>query len=181
MSRLYRVDGAAEITRRRSQLGPGGVIEAWVDLYAPGHFWLGEESKALLDSVGEPMPAELALPAEAVPVYYGPRLTDLDSLPPESSLKARVLSAHGIAAAWITLDRFGERTSYQPPAPTDPIFHLRRRGGGIGHVWRLFTTRKEAVVYLGEFFGQDCEAVEWAAGLVVEDFAALLERHTLDR
>jgi hypothetical protein len=114
-------------------------------------------------------------------VYYGPRLTDLDSLPPESSLKARVLSAHGIAAAWITLDRFGERTSYQPPAPTDPIFHLRRRGGGIGHVWRLFTTRKEAVVYLGEFFGQDCEAVEWAAGLVVEDFAALLERHTLDR
>jgi hypothetical protein len=181
VSRLYRVDGAAEITRRRSQLGASGVIEAWVDLYAPGRFWLGEESKALLDSVGEPMPAELALPAEAVPVYYGPRLTDLDSLPPENSLKARVLSAHGIAAAWITLDRFGERTSYQPQAPTDPIFHLRRRGGGTGHVWRLFTTRKEAVVYLGEFFGRDSEAGEWAAGLVVEHFAALLERHTLDR
>lgn len=177
MSCLYRIEGADEIARRRTRLGSRGTVEAWMDLYEPGHFWLGEESKTLLDSVESPVPVELALPADAVAVYYGPRLCDLDSLPPEDSLRSRVLSAHGIAVAWITLDRAGERSSYEPPAPTDPVFHLRRRGGGAGHVWRLFHTKKEAVVYTGEFFGRDSEAVEWAEALGVEDFPGLLQRH----
>jgi hypothetical protein len=177
LSRLYRIEGPDAIARRRAQLGSAGVIEAWMDLYEPRHFWLGEESKRLLDSVEGPVPVVLALPADAVPVYYGPQLGDLESLPPEGSLRARLLSAHGIAVAWITLDRFGQRTSYQPQAPTDPVFHLRRRGGGAGHVWRLFQTKKEAVAYAGEFFGRDSEAVEWAHGLPVDDFASLLQRH----
>ena len=141
VSRLYLVAAGEEIARRRAQLPAGRVLEAWGDLYTAGRFWLGEESKALLDSVGGPMPIELDLPATSVPVYYGPRLRDLDSLPPEESLKARVLSAHGIAAAWVTLDRFGERVTYQPTSPRDPMFHLRRRGGGAGHLWRLFPSR----------------------------------------
>jgi hypothetical protein len=177
LSRLYRIEGADAIARRRARLGSTGVIEAWMDLYEPRYFWLGEESKTLLDSVEEPVPAALSLPADAVPVYYGPWLSDLPSLPPEDSLKARVLSARGIAVAWITLDRLGQRTSYQPQAPTDPVFHLRRRGGGAGHVWRLFQTRKEAVAYAGEFYGGDSEAVAWAHGLVVDDFSSLLRRH----
>jgi hypothetical protein len=177
VSRLYRIEGGDEIARRRARLGAAGVIEAWMDLYEPGYFWLGEESKSLLDSVEAPVPAGLWLPTDAVPVYYGPRLGDLPSLPPEDSLKARVLSAHGIAVAWITLDRFGQRTSYQPQAPTDPVFHLRRRGGGAGHVWRLFQTKDEAVAYTGEFYGHDSEALEWAQALPAEDFSGLLRRH----
>jgi hypothetical protein len=177
VSRLYRIEGADELARRRTQLGSGVIIEAWRDLYEPGHFWLGEESKTRLDSVEPPVPAELVLPADAVAVYYGPRLCDLESLPPEDSLKARVLSAHGIAVAWVTLDRAGERSSYEPQGPSDPVFHLRRRGGGAAHIWRLFHTRKEARVHAGEFFGPDSEAVEWADGLGVEDFPGLLQRH----
>ena len=53
----------------------------------------------------------------AVPVYYGPRLCDVESLPAEESLRSRVLSAHGIAVAWITLDarRAHACTSRQSP------------------------------------------------------------------
>lgn len=176
MSRLYLVAAGEEIARRRARLPTGSVIEAWADLYCPGSFWLGGESKALLDSVGEPVPVELGLPASSIAVYYGPHLCDLDSLPPEESLKARVLSGHGIAAAWVTLDRFGERVTYQPTSPRDPVFHLRRRGGGAGHLWRLFPSRGAAAIYMAEAFGES-EAVQWAEAVAVEDFEALLERY----
>lgn len=176
MSRLYLVAAGEEIARRRARLPTGSVIEAWADLYRPGSFWLGGESKALLDSVGEPVPVELGLPASSIAVYYGPHLCDLDSLPPEESLKARVLSGHGIAAAWVTLDRFGERVTYQPTSPRDPVFHLRRRGGGAGHLWRLFPSRGAAAIYMAEAFGES-EAVQWAEAVAVEDFEALLERY----
>jgi hypothetical protein len=176
VSQLYLVAAGEEITRRRARLPAGSVIEAWADLYAPGSFWLSGESKTLLDSVGEPVPVELGLPASSVAVYYGPRLRDLDSLPPEESLKARVLSAHGVAAAWVTLDRFGERVTYQPTSPRDPVFHLRRRGGGAGHVWRLFPSRGAAVTYMAEAYGE-AEGMEWAEAVAVEDFDALLKRY----
>ncbi|MGH7308626.1 MAG: hypothetical protein ACREK6_08020 [Candidatus Rokuibacteriota bacterium] len=176
MSQLYLVAAGEEIARRRPRLPAGSVIEAWADLYAPGSFWVGGESRALLDSVGEPLPVELGLPAASVPVYYGPRLRDLDSLPPEESLKARVLSAHGIAVAWVTLDRFGDRVTYQPTSPRDPVFHLRRRGSGAGHLWRLFPSRGAAATYMAEAFGES-EAVQWAEAVAVEDFEALLERY----
>jgi hypothetical protein len=175
VSRLYLVAAGEEIARRRARLPAGSVIEAWGDLYAPGRFWMGAESKSLLDSVGDPVPVEVGLPASSIAVYYGPRLRDIDSLPPEESLKARVLSAHGIAVAWVTLDRFGERMIYQPTSPRDPMFHLRRRGGGAGHLWRLFSSRGTAVAYMREAYGE-AEAVEWAEAVAVEDFAALLQR-----
>lgn len=177
MSRLFLIAGGDELVRRRSRLPAGSMIEAWADLYTPGQVWLAEESKALLDSVGEPVSARLSLPAEQVAVYYGPQLRDIESLPSEDSLRARVLSAHGMAVAWITLDRFGQRTSHQPQAPTDPIFHLRRRGGGAGHLWRLFSTKREAVAALAESYGRQAEAAEWAERLTVEDFDSLLKRH----
>lgn len=179
MGRLYFLTDGAEMVRRRAQAPPGRVVEAWPDLeIGGGTFWVGEESKALLDAAGEPMRAVMTLPEECVPVYYGPRLCDLQSLPREESLRARVLSAHGIAAAWVTLDRFGERTGYQAQSPADPVFHLRRPGGGAGHLWRLFRDRSEAVVYLGEFYGKDSEAVEWAQALPAGDFDALVKRYS---
>ena len=107
MARLYLVADGGEIARRRPLLPRGRLVEAWPDLYTRGEFWMSESAKSLLDGAGEPLPAKLELAAAAVPVYYGPRLCDIDSLPAEDSLQTRVLSAHGIAVAWITLDRVG--------------------------------------------------------------------------
>jgi hypothetical protein len=180
MGRLFFVLDGQEMARRRARVPKGSVVEAWPDMaVGDGTFWVGEESKALLDAAGaQPMAAEVALPAEAVPIYYGPLLCDLESLPREESLQARVLSAHGVAAAWITLDRFGQRVTHQPATPSDPVFHLRRPGGGAGHVWRLFRTRSEAVAWMSGAYGADSEGADWASGLPADDFAALLKRHT---
>jgi len=179
MSRLYFVPDGDEMVRRRARVPKGLVVEAWPDLaVGGGTFWVGEESKALLDAAGEqPMAATLALPAEAVPVFYGPQLGDLESLPREESLRARVLSAHGVAVAWITLDRFGQRATHEPAAPADPVFHLRRPGGGAGHVWRLFRTKQHAIEWTDEAYGADSEAAEWASALPAADFDALVRRH----
>jgi hypothetical protein len=177
-SRCYFLTDGAEMLRRRARATAGAVVEAWADLHVGGGaYWVGEESKALLDAAGPPLVADLAVPAEAVRVYYGPRLADVESLPREESLRARVLSAHGIAAAWITLDRRGERREHAPASPADPVFHLRRPGGGAGHVWRLFTTRAEAVEFLTEFWDGDEEAVAWARALPASDFDDLLRGH----
>jgi hypothetical protein len=179
VSRLYFVLDGPEMVRRRALVPRGSVIEAWPDAdVGGGAFWVGEESKALLDAAGaQPMAAKLAVAAEAVAIYYGPRLTDLESLPREESLGARVLSVHGIAAAWITLDRSGQRVSHEAAGPADPVFHLRRPGGGSGHVWRLFRAKREAVAWMEEAWGADSEGADWARALPADDFDALLERH----
>jgi hypothetical protein len=200
MARLYLIAEREEIERRKRLVSPSMVVEIWQDLYTPGivwlgdderrriayHaaredvppglYWVGEASKRALDSVGEPLRFLLALDVEAVSVYYGPRLTDADSLPAEESLKARVLSAHGIGVVWMTYDRFGERTEYRPSSPTDPIFYLRRTRGNVAHLWRLFRTKSEAVAYVGEHFAADAAAQTWAAHLAARDFDELVER-----
>ena len=178
MSRLYFMAGGDEMVRRRSLVPRGSVVEAWADVMGGGTFWVGEESKRLLDAAGDtPMKHQLALPAEAVSIFYGPQLCDIESLPREESLRARVLSVHAIAVAWITLDRFGQRVTYEPTGPTDPIFHLRRPGGGAAHVWRRFDTRADAIGFMREVYGVESEAAEWAEALDVTDFEALLKRH----
>ena len=177
MARLYLVADDGEISRRRKLVPPGRLVEAWPDLYAAGQFWIGEASKTLLDGAGPPLPVRLSLDGAVVPIYYGPRLRDLESLPLEESLQTRVLSARGIAVAWITFDQFGTRTVYEPKGPTDPIFFLRRPAGTAAHIWRLFRHRSEAHVYMAEYYGRDSEGREWAETLPVETFEELLERH----
>src|ERR687891_1951958 len=73
MSRLYFLHDGNEMIRRRRQVPAGSVVEAWPDLAVGGApFWGGEDSKALLDAAGaQPMAAQLALPAEAGPIFYG--------------------------------------------------------------------------------------------------------------
>jgi hypothetical protein len=112
-----------------------------------------------------------------VAIFYGPRLCDLESLPREESLRARVLSAHAVAVAWITLDASGQRTAHEATSPADPVFHLRRPGGGAGHVWRCFRSKREAVDWMQEAYGVDSEGAEWAGALPAEDFDALIKRH----
>jgi hypothetical protein len=176
VSRLYLTTEKVELARRRALVPKGRVVEAWADHHDGGALWIGEETKTLLDETGGPLTVGLSLPADQVSVYYGPQLCDLESMPREESLKARVLSAHGIAVAWITLDRFGQRASYEPASPVDPVFHLRRVGGGAGHLWRLFRTRQEAVVSMTESHGRDSEGAEWAQALAVSDFEELVKR-----
>jgi hypothetical protein len=179
VSRLYFLHDGNEMVRRRSRVPKGSVVEAWADMaVGGGTFWVGEDSKALLDAADEqPMTAKLAIPAEAVAIFYGPRLCDLESLPREESLRARVLSAHAVAAAWITLDSAGQRAAHEPTSPSDPVFHLRRPGGGAGHVWRLFRTKREAIDWMQAAYGADSEGAEWARALAADDFDGLIERH----
>jgi hypothetical protein len=178
MSRLYFVLDGAEMVRRRAQVPPGSVVEAWPDMgVRGGAFWVGEESKRLLDAAGAaPMEAKLALAADVVPVFYGPNLCDLESLPREESLRARVLSAHGVAVAWATVDGAGRRVTHEPRTLDEPLFHLRRPGGGAGHVWRLFRTKAEARAWMDETYGAGSEGAEWARALPADDFETLLER-----
>ena len=179
MARLYLVADGGEIVRRRALVPAGRLVEAWPDLAAKGDFWMGEAAKALLDATGEALRAKLELVPAAVPVYYGPRLCDVDSLPAEESLQTRALSARGIAAVWMTMDRFGERTQYEPTSPADPVFYLRRPGGSVAHIWRLFHSRGEARVYMAEYFGNDPEAQQWAEGLAAATWEEMVQRFTV--
>jgi len=176
MARLHALSDAGEIAKRRKLLPPGRLLEVWPDLYVTGQAWVGEEARALLEAAGGALPVVLSVDATAVPVYYGPRLSDVESLPLEESLRARVLSARGIAVAWISYDQFGQRTVYEPTGPADPIFYLRRPGGTAAHIWRLFRTKQEARVYMREYFGRDSEARDWVETLPAETFDELLAR-----
>ena len=176
------MSAGAEMVRRRGLVPQGAVVEAWPDLHVGGgSFWIGEESKALLDAHGGPdagpMASELSLPAETVPVFYGPHLCDIESLPREESLKARVLSGRGIAVAWITLDRDGQRVTHEPENPQDPIFHQRRAGSTAGHLWRRFATKREAIEFMQNAWGAESEGADWARALPADDFEALLKAH----
>lgn len=177
MARLYLVSGGADLAARRAKLAPGQLAEAWADLVTPDHFWIGEESKAVLDAAGPPLPVRLALDGARVPVYYGPRLADIDSLPREESVQTRVLSARGVAAAWMTLDRAGRRTAHTGSSPADPVFFLRRPRGTVSHVWRLFRTRAEARAFMSGEFDDDAGAATWVQTLHAEDFEELLARY----
>ena len=178
MSRLYLSTAKAEIARRRALIPKGPVVEAWPDLVEPGALWLGDESKALLERDGAPLAVRLVLPADRVAVYYGPQLSNVESLPREESLRARVVSARGVAAVWITLDRFGQANVFEPASHADPVFNLRRVGGGKGHLWRLFRTKEEATVYMAEAYGRESEGAEWARALGIDSFEDLVSRYS---
>jgi hypothetical protein len=203
VARLFLVTDRSEIDRRRRLLNPGEVVEVWEALHAPdvtwlgdpelrriayqragaaptpGLFWVGESAKAALDRVGSPLPHLLAVPGEAVPVYYGPWLRDAEALPDEESLKARVLSARGIGVAWATYDHTGARLEYQPAGPLDPVFYLRRPRAKAVHAWRLFRSRQEAVQYAMQMLKGDEDAPRWADAIPAHDFDDLVRRFGL--
>ena len=181
MGKLYLIADGGEVAKRRRLVPAGRLIEAWPDLHTKGDVWMGEDAKTLLDATGEPLRPKLTLESAAVPIYYGPRLCDVESLPAEESLQTRTLSARGIAVVWITMDRFGERTQYEPTSPVDPVFYLRRPGGSAAHVWRLVQSKAEAVVYMAEYFGDDPGARRWSEELAATTWEEMIERHAVHR
>src|SRR5882762_2889193 len=115
MARLYFMAGGDEMVRRRARVPKGSVVEAWADRRGGGAFWVGEESRRLLDEAREaPMAAQLSVPDEA-----------------------------------------------------EPVFYLRRPGGGAGHAWRRFETKREAIDFMREAYGEESEGYEWAETLPV--------------
>jgi hypothetical protein len=177
---IHLIEATPEIARRRSALPPGTLVEAWPDLTQPGVAWTGDEAKRLLDSVGPPIPPRLSVDGDLIRIYYGPRLQDVGSLPREESLRARVLSAHGMAVAWVTIDEHGERAAPEVEAASDPTFYLRRPRGNAAHLWRLFRARREAAAFIAMHFADDGEARQWARDLPVEDFQELIARSSSD-
>lgn len=200
MAHLYLVTDRPELDRRRRLASPSEVVEIWEALYAPdvawlgepelrriayqredatrtpGLFWIGEAAKAALERAAPPLSHLLAVPEASVPVYYGPWLRDTESLPSEETLKARVLSARGIAVAWATYDATGARTDHQPADPLDPVFFLRRPRGRTLHAWRLFHSRAEAVHHASEALEGDEDAARWAQAIPATDFDDLVRR-----
>ena len=73
---------------------------------------------------------------------------------------------------------FGQVNAYEPQSPADPVFNLRRVGGGKGHLWRLFRTKAEAIVYMVESFGRESEGAEWARALGIDSFEDLVSRYS---
>ncbi|MBI2218508.1 MAG: hypothetical protein HYU51_14555 [Candidatus Rokubacteria bacterium] len=177
MSELHLIRDAREVLRRRTLLPPGTFVEVWPDLELEDHVWVGQDAKTLLDGAGPVLAPVLSVDGNQVAIYYGPWLTDTEGLPTEQSLRTRIVSAHGIAAAWVTRDRFGQRTEVRPTSPLDATFALRRPRTGVAHLWRLFRTDDEARAYLREFYGDDPEALAWADRIAVRSYAELLERH----
>ena len=200
MPRLFLIADRSEIERRRKLLGADEVVEVWEALHtpdvtwlgdpelrriayqrggaipSPGLFWVGESTKAALDRMGTPLPHLMAIPESSVAVYYGPSLRDTESLPAEESLKARVLSARGIAVVWATYDHRGARLDYQPADPLDPVFYLRRARTRAIHAWRLFRTRPEAARHAAEILREDEDARRWAESIPAADFDDLVRR-----
>jgi hypothetical protein len=180
MALIHLVDATPEIVRRRTALPSGTLLEVWPDLTRPGAAWLEDEAKRLLDSVGSPIPPKLSVDGDWIRIYYGPRLRDVGSLPREDSLRARVLSAHGVAVAWVTIDERGQRVSHEAEAASDPIFYLRRPRGDAAHLWRLFRAKQEAVAFMETHCADDPEARDWARELPVTDFPSLMARISTD-
>jgi hypothetical protein len=203
VARLYLVTGRDEIARRRRALGPGEIVEVWEALHAPdvawlgdpelrriayqrdnatrtaGLFWIGESAKAALDRGGTPLPHLVALPETSVPIHYTPWLRDNDSLPLEESLRARVLSARGIAVAWVTYDAEGNRLEHEPADPLDPVFLLRRPRTKLAHAWHLFRSRADASRYASTVLQANPEGRGWVDRIVAEDFDDLVRRFGL--
>jgi hypothetical protein len=144
---------------------------------APGLFWIGESAKTALERAGGPLPHLLAVPDPAVPVYYGPYLREAESLPSEETLKARVLSARGVAVLSATFDATGAGSiDHQSAGSLDPVFYLRRPRARTGHAWRLFRSRAEAGRYAREALAGDDEGMRWADTIPAGDFDDLVRR-----
>src|SRR5262249_25350868 len=137
----------------------------------------GEESRRALDAAGAgPIAPLLAGGDTGVTPYYRPRPARVGSPPSEEALPAPVPSPHGIPGGPVPDGQSRAPARHHAAPPTRPVLRLRRAGPRVAHRWRLFRTRREALVYMAEYYGKDAEARQWAEALPVADFEELLSR-----
>ena len=176
MGRIYRIDDGRAVRERQRALPQGTVVDAWPDVFEPRTFWLGETTKQLLDAAGAPLPTSAVVEGSRIAIFYPDEARDEASLPPEDSLRVRVLSGHGIAVAWYgTTSGTGRRPLPEPASPEDPFFFLMRMGCRINHAWRLFRTKEEAIEFMTRHFPDNPRAKVWADALPVARHADLLQ------
>jgi hypothetical protein len=177
MSRIYRIDNGKAVRERQRALPRGTVVEAWLDVFQAGVFWVSEATKRLLDGAGSPLASSASVEGSLISVFFPDEPRDAASLPSEESLRARVVAGHGIAVTWYgTTAQAGGRPLPEPASPEDAFFYLMRMGGGANHVWRLFRTREEAVEFMTRHFPDDAKAKVWAEALPFRKYSELLSR-----
>jgi len=175
MSLIYRVDDEPGVRERQRALPRGTVAEVWPDVFAPGTFWISEATKQLLEGVGGPIRPMAVVDASRIPIFYPDEPRDRASLPPEESVRVRVLAGHGIAATWYGMTGHPViRPLPETATPEDAFFYLMRVGSRTNHVWRLFRTREEAVEFMGRTFPRDARASAWAESLPAARYLDLL-------
>ncbi len=177
MTRIFRIDDGRAVRERQRALPQGTVVDAWPDVFDPRTFWIGETTKRMLEEAGAPLPASAVVEGSRISVFFPEEPRDGASLPPEESLRVRVLSGHGIVATWFGATAgLGRRPLPEPVSPEDAFFFLMRMGSPINHAWRLFRTREEAIEFMPRHFPDDVKARTWAETLPVTSYSELLRR-----
>jgi len=175
MSRIHRIEDGRAVRERQRALPRGTIVEAWLDVFQPGVFWVSDRTKQLVDGVGSPLGSSATVEDSRVSIFFPGEVQDAASLPSEESLRVRVVAGHGIAVTWYgTSSQVGGRPLPEPTSPEDAFFFLMKMGGSANHAWRLFRTRDEAVEFMGRRFPDDAKAKAWAEALPVARYSELL-------
>ncbi len=175
MSRIYRINDGKAVRERQRALPKGTVVEAWLDVFHPGIFWVSEATKRLLDGEGTPLTSSAVVESARIPIFFPDEPRDSASLPSEDSLRVRVVAGHGIAVTWYgATSQVSGRPLPEPTSPEDAFFFLMQMGGSANHAWRLFRTRDEAAEFMARHFADDAKARAWAEGLPMARYSELL-------
>lgn len=167
------LDDLATARRRIQDRWPGRYFEIWPDVFERGLYWVGTQTKALLDEGQVPHGVRFSVDDDRVPIFYGggpPPSADV--LPAPESVRTRALAGRGIGVALV--EEGGARPSVEPAGPEDAYFSLTRPGASRYFIWRLFRSKEDARTYLRKHKVVD-EALEaWLAASQIEQFADLV-------
>jgi hypothetical protein len=170
-----RTREAPAILRQVRPKGPGGVVELWPDVFEAGLYWLSPETRALLDACGVKVPYLYKVDEVAVPLFGVERYPGNPAdLPAPDSVRTRTLAGHGIGVEFVQALREGDTPEAEPTAPTDAVFFLRRPGGQVNFLWRLFRSRADAAHQVARRRPGDARFAAWLEQLAVEEFSGLL-------
>lgn len=170
-----RTRQAPAILRRVRSKAPGGVVELWPDVFETGLYWLAPETRILLDACGVEVPYVYKVDEAAIPIFGLERCPGNPAeLPAPASVRTRTLAGHGIGVEFVQALREGDTPAAEPTAPTDAVFFLRRPGGVVNFLWRLFRSRGDAAHQAAQRQGRDPGFSAWVEQLSVEEFSGLL-------
>ena len=175
MSSIYRIEDGRTVRERQKALPPGTVVEAWLDVFQPGVFWVSETTKQLMENIGPPLTISATVEATRIPIFFPDDVRDAASLPSDESLRVRVVAGHGIGVTWYgSTSQLGGRPLPEPTSPEDAFFYLMKMGGSASHAWRLFRTRDEAGEFMARHFPQNARGKAWVEALPVARYLELV-------